>query len=168
MRLKNSYIVITLLALVFSPAIICAVNGYQWSSHGFDPNPISLKKISHQADVSEGSAIITLDVNTTEGATITADHGPNAQLHSTRTNDTLVTEYKLSFDRNGSNGTGGSNTEYESYDTFLTTPAVIIYYGSDNDVVVTLWVRASNTGGKLADSGSYSARQTLTVSWIDP
>jgi len=160
MKSISRHIIIAILALTCLPTVICAQ--YLWRSSSF--GPISLTSISSQTDIREGSATIILDVNgTVMEAEITAENGPDAQLHNAT--DTLVTEYKLEFDGDGSSETGGSNTSYESYETFLTTPAAITYRPGDNDVAVTLWVRASNIADNVADSGLYTATQTLTVTW---
>jgi hypothetical protein len=160
MKLVKYHIVIAVLALAFSPAIICAQ--YLWHSHSF--GTISLGNISHQGDVQEGSATIILDVNGPFEARITADNSPAAQLHNAT--DTLVTGYWLTFNGNGITATGGSDTSYETYDFFLKdTPANIKYVPGHDTVEVTLHVRANNTADNVADSGEYTATQTLTVTW---
>ena len=161
MRSISSYIIIAVSALTFLPTVICAVDYMYWNSN-FDP--ISLLSIASQTQVRESSATLTL--YTSGNAQITADNSTTSQLSSLT--DTLVTEYKLSFDGNGSSATGGTDTSYETYDSFVSTPAAITYITDDNDVDVTLWVRVSNTVDNVADSGTYNAEQTLTVSWIGP
>jgi hypothetical protein len=98
---------------------------------------------------------------------ISADNSAAAQLSSA--SDTLVTEYKLTFDGTGSAGTtGGAGTTYETYDTFLTIAARVTHVIGDDDVEVTLHVKASNYANGLADAGTYIAAQTLTVHWVGP
>jgi hypothetical protein len=165
-RLKNSYIVITLLALVFSPAAICAQ--FLWSSHIF--GPITLPKMSHRGDVCENHASIIMDVNKTlSNIQISANNTEHGPAELTNGKDRLVTEYKLTFDGDGIHQhSGGADTEYVDYKSFLLPAVAVKYVYDDNQVVVTLWVRASNYADKVADFGSYTATQTLTVSWIDP
>ena len=81
---------------------------------------------------------------------------------------TLVTEYRLTFDGDGSSATGGSTVDWTSYDSFLSPAAGITYIADDNDVEVTLYVRASNQANQLADAGTYTATQTLTAHWVGP
>jgi hypothetical protein len=182
MKLLNCHIIITVLALTCLSTVICADDYMYWNN--FVPNSISLSNISYRTDTSEGSAIITL--NTSGNAEITADHGTAAQLtySGTRTNrtikDTLVTKYQISTDGDGVHATGATaaavsashSDEWTTYDNFLTTAPLAITHVTpvhdDNDVEVTLHVQASNTDGKLADSGEYTATQTLTVHWIGP
>ncbi|MCX5633236.1 MAG: hypothetical protein NTW93_06155 [Phycisphaerae bacterium] len=178
MRLINRHIVSVVLALTFLSTVICdAEKAYKWQSNfpniDLDAQSEDAPIVEH-ADAPEGSATITLDIvdiNVTE-AVITADHTTNEpQLHCAT--DTLVTEYMLSFDGDGSSKSGptveavaasGSNT-YKTYDTFLSIPLVITYANNDNDIQVTLHVKASNNEDKVADSGNYEATQTLTVAW---
>jgi hypothetical protein len=82
--------------------------------------------------------------------------------------DTLVTEYKLTFDGDGSSATGASTVDYTSYESFLNPAVSVTHVGGDDAVIVTLYVRAGNYLGDLANSGSYSATQTLTASWVGP
>jgi hypothetical protein len=97
---------------------------------------------------------------------ISADHSTEAQLSSA--GDTLVTEYRLTFDGDGSSKTGRTDTDYKTYDIFLTPAADVTYVADDNDVVVTLHVKASNYANDLANAGTYTAKQTLTVHWVGP
>jgi hypothetical protein len=124
---------------------------------------IALANIQTRDQVQEGSSSLAIFLNV--NAEITADTGPVAQLTHATSGDTLVTEYRLTFDGDGVNATGGAPTSYQSYEQFLTSPAAINYITDDNDVTVTLHVRTSNFDGKLADAGAYTATQTLTVSW---
>jgi hypothetical protein len=177
MKLLKCYIVIVVLALAFSPAIIYAE--YLWHSRDLDPPNISLGSISHQGDEREGSATIILDVNdTVPEAYITAETSSVSQLTYTGVDrvikDTLVTEYWIETDGDGVNSSGATEQAvidssahiWTAYDHFLTTPLKITYRSGDSDgAVVTLHVKASNITDNVADSGLYSATQTLTVSW---
>jgi hypothetical protein len=163
MKLLKYHIIITVLALTCLPTVICAQ--YLWRSNSVAIDlDAQAGHITKQSDIREGFATIILDVNgTVMEAQISAENGPDAQLHNTT--DTLVTEYKLEFDGDGVSETGGSNTEYIPYNSFLSPAVTIKYYPGDNEVAVTLWVKASNTADNVADSGEYSAKQTLTVTW---
>jgi len=160
-RSISSYIIITVLVLAFLPTGLCAEDYMNWSSN-FDP--IALLSIASQAQIREGSATITL--NTSGNAQISADNTASAQLSCST--DTLVTEYRLSFDGDGSSATGGTDTSYETYDSFISTPVAVTYVVSDDTVQVTLYVRASNNPDEVSDSDTYNATQTLTVSWVGP
>jgi biopolymer transport protein ExbD len=131
---------------------------------------IELPNISSQSQTPQSSATVTLYLS--GNAQITADDTTAAQLSCAT--DTLVTEYKLTFDSAGGTtgvGTGGDGgTEWQSYDTFLKTGTEgdVTYVADDNDVQVTLWVKASNNADEVADSDTYNATQTLTISWVGP
>ena len=163
MRYISCHIIIAVLALAFLPTVICAEDYMYWDSN-FDP--IALLSIASQAQIREGSATVTLF--TSGDAEISADNTPSGPAELSCATDTLVTEYMLSFDGNGSSATGGTDTSYETYDSFLSTPTAVTYIADDNDVDVTLWVQASNNADDVADSGAYNATQTLTVSWVGP
>lgn len=126
--------------------------------------PISLPNIASREQISEGSSSANLSIN--GDVEISADNSAAAQLSSV--GDTLVTEYKLTFDGTGSGTTGGAGTTYETYDTFLTTAAPVTHVIGDDDVEVTLHVKASNYVNDPADAGTYTAAQTLTVHWVGP
>jgi hypothetical protein len=133
-----------------------------WESN-FDP--LTLPNITMQTGESEGEAEVMLF--TSGDAEISADNTTTAQLSSAT--DTLLTEYKLKFDGDGTTKTGGSTPLlFASYDSFLNTPAYVTYVTDDNDVKVTLSVNAKNYNEQLANAGTYSATQTLTVHWVGP
>jgi hypothetical protein len=152
---------IAILAINFLPMFVCA------SAWDEDFSGITLGPISSQSQVREGSKSVILYVS--EDSTISANNGIVAQLSGVT--DTLVTEYKLTFDDTG--GTTGIGTgedgggEWQPYDVFLTTGAEgnVTYAIGDGEVVVTLYARARNKSDNVADSGAYIATQTLTVSW---
>ena len=128
--------------------------------------PIALANITSQGQTQEGNATVTL--NTNGNVEISANNTVSGPAELSCATDTLVTEYKLSYDGNGSGATGGANTSYETYNSFLSTPSSVTYVADDNDVQVTLYIRASNSADDVADSDMYSATQTLTVTWIGP
>jgi hypothetical protein len=125
---------------------------------------IDLPNIANKNQTSEGSSSATLSLN--GDVEISADHSTAAQLSST--GDTLVTEYKLTLDGDGSSKTGRADTSYQNYDGFLNPAVRVTYVTDDNDVVVTLHVKASNYANDLANAGEYKATQTLTVHWAGP
>ncbi len=152
--------------IVVIVALICVA---QLSGQGFmywesDFEAIVLGNITTQSASESGSSNVTLF--TSGNAEISADNTATAQL--SYGTDTLVTEYKLEFDGDGSAATGGSTVDWTTYDSFLATLAAVTYVPDDNDVVVTLHVRASNYADDVADAGTYTATQTLTVSWVGP
>lgn len=163
--MKNAikYVVTMLVILFLCPMFVWAVDYMYWDSNF---GPISLLSINSQAQTREGSVTVTLI--TTGDAEIFADNTASGPAELSCATDTLVTEYKLSFDGNGSGATGRAATSYETYDTFLSTSAFITYVTDDNDVDVTLWVRASNNPDEVSDSDTYNATQTLTVTWVGP
>ena len=166
MKYHINYIVIVILVLIFLPMLVCAVDFMYWDVAGFSPDPIALANITNQAQTQQGSSVITLFTN--GDAEISADNAVSGPAELSCATDELVTEYMLAFDGNGSAATGGTDTSYETYDAFLATPAAVTWVADDNDVEVTLWVRASNNAGEAADADTYNAIQTLTVSWTGP
>lgn len=128
-----------------------------------DFNQIALENIGNRDHVSQGSSSAVLCLN--GDVELTADTTAAAQLTHTTSGDTLVTEYKLTFDGDGDPNTGGETVDWTPYNDFLTTPSDVMYFPGDGNVEVTLWVRASNAAGTLADAGTYTATQTLTAHW---
>jgi hypothetical protein len=123
---------------------------------------ISLGNLSTQADVKTASASVVLF--TTGDCEISGNRTIAAKL-SGPGGDSLITEYKLEFDGNGSGNTGAATVDFTAYDTFTSSPVIITHVFSDDEVSITLSVRASNYPNNVANAGSYSASQTLTVSW---
>ncbi|HUT28645.1 MAG TPA: hypothetical protein VMX13_02550 [Sedimentisphaerales bacterium] len=162
MKLRATHITVAIiLALVCTGLLMGQTTFMYWDSNF---GPIALSSITSQSQVSEGSSSATLNLN--GDCEISADNSTTAQLSSAA--DTLFTEYKLTFDADGSTLTGSPDTTYETYGQFLTTPVSVTYKGGDEDVVVTVHVRASNYANDVADAGAYSATQTLTVHWVGP
>ena len=161
MKLALTHIIVVILILTCFPLLIGADFMY-WSGNFA---PITLENIGNREQVRQGTSQITLF--TSGDAEISADNTDTARLTEPG-GDSLYTEYKLDFDGDGISKTGGSMVDYTSYDTFLSSPATVTHIPDDNDVQVTLYVRASNYSGQLADAGDYSATQTLTVYWSGP
>ena len=130
---------------------------------------ISLAQINAQGDTPSDNETQTLYINC--NVEISADNTATAQLSSAT--DTLVTEYQLADDGDGSATTGASGAaegasgiaSWTGYDTFLSTALAVTHVDTDGAVDITLSVRASNSAGEVADAGAYSATQTLTASW---
>lgn len=160
-NLTPAYILAVLILIFAWTELLVGESFMYWNSNF---SPIALSNITNKNQVSEGSSFATLSLN--GDAEITADNSTEAQLSSA--GDTLVTEYKLTFDGDGSSATGGADTSYQTYDEFLSSAAHLTYVTDDNDVVVTLHVKASNHSNELANTGTYAATQTLTVHWVGP
>jgi len=126
---------------------------------------IVLPNITTQSGGQSGGSSITLF--TSGDAEISADNTDATRLTEPG-GDSLYTEYKLEFDGDGASKTGGPTVDFTSYDSFLNSPVPVTYVPDDNDVEVTLSVRASNYPGQLANAGEYTATQTLTVHWVGP
>ena len=122
---------------------------------------IDLGTMSSQADVLTGNATQTLYTN--GDVSITADNTATAELAVG--GDTLYTEYGLQYDGDGASATGGANVAYAVYSSFVSTGSSVTHISLDGGVDVTLQARASNAAGTQANSGVYTATQTLTASW---
>lgn len=159
-RIVN-YVGVVVVFTFFCSASLPAGDFMYWEHPNF--NVIAIPNISSKNQMCESSSSLIL--HTSGDAEIMADNSTAAQLSCG--GDTLITEYKLSFDGDGSTKTGGADTSYETYDNFLKSHATIRHVSvpDDNDVVVTLSVRASNYPSDVADAGNYAATQTLTVVW---
>jgi len=131
------------------------VNGGNFETIAIDP-------ITNQADTPSASKMLVLYTNC--DLDIIADKTTAAQL--TKTTDTLVTEYKLEYDGAGVIATGGANVDWTDYTTFLGVGgSAVTHVSLDGAVEVTLFARASNAAGTLADAGNYTATQTLTATF---
>jgi hypothetical protein len=160
-NLTLSYILAVLILIAAWTELLVGESFMYWDSNF---SSISLPGITSKNQISEGSSSAILSLN--GDVEISAGNVPAAQLSFS--GDTLVTEYKLTFDGNGSTATGGTATDYKTYDEFLKPAVRVTYVTDDNDVEVTLHVRASNDADGLADAGEYIATQTLTVHWVGP
>jgi len=156
-KLMLGYILLVLVLISVWTELLVGQIMYWDSNFG----PIVLPSIASKNQVSEGSSYANLSID--GDVEISAENSATAQLSCA--GDTLITEYKLTFDGDGSSATGGSGTNYETYDTFLTTAAPVRHKIGDDDVQVTLHVKASNYANDLANAGTYMATQTLTAHW---
>lgn len=135
----------------------------EWSAATYAD--IALAAITAQSDTPSGNRDFTLYANC--NCEISADNTVTAQLDNDgASTDTLVTEYQLAFDGDGATATGGTDVgTWTDYSTFLSTAQAVTHVDGDGAVVITLSAQASNDAGEVADSGSYSATQTLTAAW---
>jgi hypothetical protein len=161
MKLRVTHIIFVAILTFVCSELLMSQGVMYWESN-FDP--ITLPNITMQTGESEGEAEVTLF--TSGDAEISADNTTTAQLSSAT--DTLLTEYKLKFDGDGTTKTGGATVGFSSYDSFLSTPAYVTYVTDDNDVKVTLSVNAKNYNDQVANAGTYTATQTLIVHWVGP
>ncbi len=162
MKLKVTHIIAAVILTLICFPLLMGADFMYWDGNF---SPITLQNIGNRDQVREGNSQITLF--TSGDAEISADNSDAARLTEPG-GDSLYTEYKLDFDGDGVSKTGGSSVDFTSYDSFLSSPATVTHIPDDNDVEVTLYVRASNYSGQLADAGDYSATQTLTVYWSGP
>ena len=140
-----------------------------------DPNggnfdTIAIPNLTDQSTPQNASKMLVLYTNGDVHITADLTTEPNdAQLtHDGPSVDTLVTEYKLEYDGDGNPDTGGTNVDWTDWTTFLGTGSTVTHVTLDGAVAVTLFARASNADGTLADAGNYHAHQTLTASWGAP
>lgn len=161
MSSKLVHIFVVLILISLWTELLIGQSFMSWDSNF---TSIVLPNITNKEQISEDSSSANLSIN--GDVEITADNSAAAQLSSAT--DTLVTEYKLTFDGDGSGTTGGAGTNYEPYDSFLTTAAPVTYVLGDDDVQVTLHVKVSNYSNDLSDAGEYTATQILTVQWVGP
>jgi len=159
-KLMLGYILLVLVLIsVWTELLVGQI--MEWDS---DFAPIVLLSIASKNQISEGSSYANLSID--GDVEISADNSAAAQLSSA--GDSLITEYKLTFDGDGSSDTGRADTDYQTYDGFLKPAVRVTYVTDDNDVVVTLHVKASNYANDLANAGTYMATQTLTAHWVGP
>jgi hypothetical protein len=155
MKMSSRYLICCL--IVFVAAVpIPAEDSMYWDG---DFGDIALHLTTRTIPVEENA---TITLYTTGDVHISANNsGTAARL--TRGSDFLITEYRLVYDSSG--GTTGSEVPYTAYNLFLATPSDVTHAPGDDEVQVTLWVRASNQPGNVADAGDYTATLILTTSW---
>ncbi len=162
MKFHISYSIVFAVVLTFLCSVLVMSQDFMYWESDFDA--ITMPDITTRDTESEGEGEATLF--TSGDVEISADNTATAQLSSGT--DTLLTQYKLRFDGDGTIATGGSMVPFTSYDSFLSTPAYVTHVPGDDDVNVKLIVKAMNYNGQLADAGTYTATQTLTVHWVGP
>ncbi|MHC4125676.1 MAG: hypothetical protein ACYSRR_04385 [Planctomycetota bacterium] len=132
---------------------------------GTDFPAINLTQIDNKTDTPSGSAAYTLWVNCNVSLTANNTASGPAEL-SSATSDVLKTEYYIDYDGDGAASTGGTDTTYAEYDTFISGGSAVTHVDNDGSVEVTLYARASTAEADEApDAGAYTATQTLTASW---
>ena len=162
MKLKVTHIIAAVILTLICFPLLMGADFMYWDGNF---SPITLQNIGNRDQVREGNSQITLF--TSGDAEISADNSDAARLTEPG-GDSLYTEYKLEFDGDGVSNTGGTTVDFTSYDSFLSSPVSVTYVPDYNDVQVTLSVRASNYPEQLANAGTYTATQTLTVHWVGP
>jgi len=151
-----------LAAVVLAAPISLLAQTMQWDGHF---SAINLPSLTSTGDTVTGHSTQRLVL--TGDAEISADNNSIAQLSGPGA-EVLRTEYRLDFDGTGSGSSGAGGTVWAEHDSFLLPAVQITHAVGDDDVNVTLHVRASMMGTGAADAGTYSATQTLTVSWVGP
>jgi hypothetical protein len=131
----------------------------EWSQTSFED--IDLGELNSRHKLTEGQSALMLYTN--GDVTIIADNTPKAQLSNGPYK--LQTQYQLKYDGSGITETGGTPTEWCTYDTFLKQAAEILHAEADGAVVVILSVKAQVENIQPGSGGEYSATQTLTVCW---
>lgn len=134
----------------------------EWSGNY---STIQLPDVTDQSSyTADANAVKKLYMNA--NVDITASATAQLKKDGTDPNNVLVTEYKLTFDGNGSAATGvASPTTWRPHNTFATGGESVVFVSEDGEVDVRLHVRAKNVVGELADAGTYSTIQTLTIAW---
>jgi hypothetical protein len=161
MKLKAAHITAVIVITSVCSSLLISQDFMYWESN-FES--ITIPNITSRDAEEEGEGEATLF--TSGDCEISADNSTTAQLSLGLA--TLRTQYKLRFDGTGTTKTGGPQVNFTDYDTFLSTPASVTHVAGDDDVVVKLVVKVTNYADQLADAGTYSATQTLTVHWIGP
>jgi hypothetical protein len=131
----------------------------EWSQTSF--NDIDLGELNNRNKQTEGQSAIMLYTN--GDVMITADNSSAAQLSNGPYK--LQTQYQLKYDGSGIAQTGGTPTEWCTYDTFLKQASEILHAEKDGAVMVILSVKAETDEIKPGSGGEYYATQTLTVCW---
>ncbi len=148
--------------LVLSSFPLRAAEEMYWdSSFG----SIGLGTLTAMSDAPTGSATARLVM--TGDVELSADNTTTAQL-SEAGGDTLITDYKMTFDGDGGSATGRATVDWASYDTFLSPSVTVSHVVGDDDVDVTLYARAQMDPAEAPNAGNYSATQTITAHWVGP
>lgn len=132
---------------------------------GTDFPAINLAQINAKSDTPSGSAAYTLWINCNISLTANNTASGPAEL-SSASSDVLKTEYYIDYDGDGVASTGGTDTTYAEYDSFISGGSAVTHIDNDGSVEVTLYARASSAEADEApDAGAYTATQTITASW---
>jgi len=134
----------------------------EWSGNY---STIQLPDVTDQSSyTADANAVLKLYMNA--DVKITGNASAQLKKDGTDSDNVLVTEYKLTFDGDGETATGvASPTDWRPHNTFATGGETVTFVSKDGEVDVRLHVRAKNVVGELADAGTYSITQTLTIAW---
>jgi hypothetical protein len=132
----------------------------EWADDSF--SAIDLGNLTAENTEVSGSASLVLYTN--RDVQIIADNSDAARLSKDAVHN-LATQYKLEYDTAGTGQTGGTTAGWSDYDRFLITGSQVTHICGDGAVEVILSVRAFKNTARAGESGSYTARQTLTVCW---
>jgi hypothetical protein len=132
----------------------------EWADDSF--SAIDLGNLTAENTEVSGSASLVLYTN--RDVQIIADNSDAARLSKDAVHN-LATQYKLEYDTAGTGQTGGTTAGWSDYDRFLINGSQVTHICGDGAVEVILSVRAFKNTARAGESGSYTARQTLTVCW---
>jgi len=132
----------------------------EWSNDSF--STINLGDLTAEKKEVTGSASLVLYAN--RDVQIIADNSDAAQLSKDIVH-TLITQYKLEYYGGGKGQTDGITADWSDYDYFLSNGSQVTHFPGEGVVEVILSVRAFKNTASAAESGYYTARQTLTVCW---
>lgn len=132
----------------------------EWADDSF--SAIDLGNLTAENTEVSGSASLVLYTN--RDVQIIADNSDAARLSKDAVHS-LATQYKLEYDTAGTGQTGGRTAGWSDYDRFLIDGSQVTHICGDGAVEVILSVRAFRNTARAGESGSYTARQTLTVCW---
>jgi len=163
MKLTASYIIFIVIIALICSVHLSSQDFMYWES---DFNPIVLPNLTTREGQSDGGSNLVA-LFTSGNVEISADNSTNARLDGPG-GDYLITKYKLNFDGDGVTQTGAPNGVMTEYNEFLVPPVQITHVVGDDDVGITLEVRAMNAANDLANAGDYTAIQTLTAHWVGP
>lgn len=125
----------------YNDAATCVINVtvdqiVEWEGAAYAA--INLTTIDDKGDTPDGNSVYTLWLNC--DVTLTADNTAAAELDNDPPgSDTLVTEYKVTYDGDGDPDTGGTDTTYETYNNFISGGSAITHYDGDGAVEIRLW-----------------------------
>ena len=132
----------------------------EWADDSF--SAIDLGNLAPENTEVSGSASLVLYTN--RDVQIIADNSDAARLSKDAVHN-LATQYKLEYDTAGTGQTGGTTAGWSDYDRFLINGSQVTHICGDGAVEVILSARAFKNTARAGESGSYTARQTLTVCW---
>jgi hypothetical protein len=132
----------------------------EWSDDSFPA--IDLGNLTAENPEVSGSASLVLYTN--RDVQIIADNSDAARLSKDAVHN-LSTQYKLEYDGGGTGQTGGRTAGWSNYGRFLINGSQVTHICGDGAVEVILSARAFKNTVRAGESGSYTARQTLTVCW---